>query len=234
MASPEVAVSLGGSLIIPHEAEIRDLYVCSFAVLIKERVDATNQKTAIVTGGGRFTRLYQNALRRQEIYDSRILDKIGIGPTHTNAEFVAAIMNKQGVRTQYLESLHTQIDYTNNAWTTGGNEIGQDSDGGLIDLARRMGITKLINATNVPYVFERTPDNKPDRSRPIKDMTWSEYAELMKGEKQESGQSLPFGIEASHKASEHGLSVIVLDGNNLYNFKLAFEGKPCEGTYIHP
>lgn len=104
----------------------------------------------------------------------------------------------------------------------------------LADLADLLDIKQLINATNVPYVFEKTPGGKPDQSKPIKEMTWQQYFELMKGEKQEPGKSLPFGITASHKISELGLSVTVLNGNDLDNLKRVFEGKDFVGTLIHP
>lgn len=234
MPQPEFAISLGGSLIIPHESEVRDLYVCEFAVLLKERVDAAKQKTAVVTGGGRFTRLYQDALRHQGVTDSYKLDEIGILPTHTNALFVTDLLTEHGVRTQYLHSLTTPLKRDYDAWVTGGTKPGQDTDGVLAELAGMLGINQLINATNVAYVYERNREGKPDFNKPIKELSWNQYFELMKNERQEPGKSLPFGITAARKVSQMGLSVIVLNGNDLDNLNQAFAGKDFVGTTIHP
>lgn len=232
MNHPEFAISLGGSVIAP-DCEPRGKYAFQFAILLKERVKRDRQRTAVVTGGGPYTRAYQNALREAGVTDPKVLDRIGILPTHVNARFVSEILIARGLRTQYLTSAHSHINRDMDVWVTGGTMPGQTTDAVLVQLARRLDIPTLINATNISYIYDITA-GAVDENRPIQDMTWDQYLALLGNREHEPGENVPFGITASHKAQAFGLSVIVLDGNNLKNLQRVFEGKPFKGTVIHP
>jgi uridylate kinase len=117
-------------------------------------------------------------------------------------------------------------------WITGGTTPGQTTDAVLVQLSRRLDIPTLINATNIPYIYD-IASGTVNKNRPIQDMTWDQYLTLLGNREHEPGENVPFGIAASHKAQTLGLSVIVLDGNNLSNLQRVFEGKPFEGTIIH-
>lgn len=228
----EYAISVGGSTIVP-ENEIRTQFVRQFTALIKDRVDSSHQKTAIITGGGGPTRQYQRGLKELGITDPIILDTIGIRPTHINAMLMAYVLNHIGVRTQYLSTLTDMIDKRMDAWTTGGTIPGQTTDAVLVDLSQKLGIPTIINATNTPYIYELT-DNAIDTSKPIKKICWSEYLSLLGNRSHQPGENVPFGITASHKAMDMGISVVILDGNNIENLRNLFERHPFEGTVIHP
>lgn len=228
----EYAISVGGSTIIP-ENEIRTPFVRSFTALIKERVKASHQRTAIITGGGGPTRTYQRGMKELGITDPDILDIVGIRPTHINAMLISHVLNHIGVHSQYLPTLEEPVDKKMDAWVTGGTVPGQTTDAVLIDLSQKLGIQTIINATNTPYIYDVT-DGTVDKTKPIKNLRWTEYLSLLGNRKHQPGENVPFGITASHKAMSLGISVVVLDGNNLGNLKNVFEGRPFEGTLIHP
>lgn len=228
----EYAISVGGSTIIP-ENEIRTQFVRQFTALIKDRVDSAHQQTAIITGGGGPTRTYQRGLRELGITDPDILDTIGIRPTHINAMLLSYVLNHIGVRTQYLPTLTEQVDKNMDAWTTGGTIPGQTTDAVLVDLSQKLGIQTIINATNTPYIYELT-DGVINKSKPVKNIRWAEYLSLLGNRSHQPGENVPFGITASHKAMKLGISVVILDGNNIENLRNVFEGHPFEGTLIHP
>lgn len=229
----EYAISVGGSILIP-EMEVRAPYIRQFTALMKNRVDHDHQRTAIVTGGGGPTRIYQQGLRELGITDPHILDTVGIRPTHDNAVLLTYALNHVGVRTQYLSTLHNPIDRSFDAWVTGGTIPGQTTDAVLVDWSQKLGIQTLINATNKSYVYDVTPEGFLNNTRPIRDLTWKEYFKLLGDRTHQPGESLPFGFTASQKAANLGLTVVILNGNNLENLRYVFEGKPFEGTTIHP
>lgn len=232
MINHEYSISLGGSVIIP-QAEIRTDFIRDFTSLLKQRVDDFHQRTAIITGGGGVTRIYQKALKDLGVTDPTSLDIMGIHPTHDNALLLSFALNRAGVYTQYLSSLDERIQRNADAWVTGGTIPGQTSDAVLVDWANMLGIQTLINATNTPFIYDMI-DGQIDKTHPIQDITWKEYLSLLGNRTHQPGENVPFGITASHKADQLGFSVIILDGNNLGNLQHVFEGKPFNGTRIHP
>lgn len=228
----EFSISVGGSTIVP-EHEVRTPFLRKFSALLKNRVDDFQQRTAIVTGGGGPTRMYQKGLRDLGVTDSFVLDTIGIGPTHLNAMLVSSALNHFGIRSQYVRTLTETIDPTMDAWVTGGTTPGHTSDAVLLDFSRMLGIQTLINATNTKYVYEMN-NGQIDTSRPIEDMTWMQYLDMIGPRGHQPGENLPFGYTASVMANDLGLTVVVLDGNNLDNLNALFEGKEFMGTVIHP
>lgn len=232
--TPEcIALSLGGSLIVRDQVQTE--YLNDFALMMSEHLHESNQRCAIVTGGGSVSRFYQDAMRRHGVEDQLTLDTIGILPTHINAQVVAAALNQHGVPTQYLERIRPpERDAHYLAWTTGGNEPGQTSDGTLVDLAQIIGITKLFNATNVAGVYEFGSDGRPDFTKLIQTMTWKKYLDLMGERGHVSGESLPFGMTAARKCMELGFTVFILSGHDLINMADAFSGNLFIGTRIHP
>jgi uridylate kinase len=225
-------MSVGGSVLVP-EADVRVSYIRQFSALMKQCIQQTHQQTAIITGGGGPTRMYQRGMKEIGITDLNVLDIMGIRPTHDNAVFLAYALNHEGVKAQYISSLSEHIDRTCDAWVTGGTIPGQTSDAVLVDWSNQLGISTLINATNTPYVYEIDRNGRIDTTRPITEMTWDEYIQLMGDRQHKPGENLPFGITASRKSRDLGLSVVILDGNNLDNLLRVFEGKPAKGTVIH-
>lgn len=225
-------ISLGGSLVVPNH-EINVPYVNSFSILLKERISDNDTKAGVITGGGKTCRLYQTALKNFSAPDVA-LDEIGIDTTHLNAKVVYHAFLSLGIKTQYLKSLDNPLDKNMDAWVTGGTVPGQTSDAVMIELSKKTGIPTLINATNIPYIYEINPDKSINKDRPIKDMTWDEYSRLMGGFGHLPGENVPFGSTASQMAKDMGLTVVVLDGANLPNLGAMLSGKPFEGTRIHP
>lgn len=229
----EFAISLGGSLIIP-DWEVRVPYLRMFGALLKDRIDLERQKQAIVTGGGKPSRVYQDALHKLGVTDPERNDTLGIHPTHTNAQLFAYALQASGVNAQYITSIQHEVSPDVDAWITGGTHPGQTTDAVVVEWASILGIQTVINATNTPYVYELAPNGGIDRSRPIKDMTWDEYFRLMPESHHIPGENVPFGITAAHKAETLGITAVVLDGNDLDNLRDVFEQKVFRGTIIHP
>lgn len=234
MRDQDFSVSIGGSLIIP-EHEIRTDYIRLFGVLLRERIDTNRQKTAIVTGGGKPTRIYQYALKEFGVQNPDILDTMGIYATHMNAYLLTHALRVCGVTAQYLQSYEDDADLSCDAWITGGHHPGQTTDAVMVDWASRLNIQTVINATNTPYVYERNPDGTLNRKRPIPEMSWHDYQSMLRGIGHTPGESLPFGFTAMEKAMAQNMTAVVLNGNDLQNLGRVFaQENTFVGTIIHP
>lgn len=234
MRDRDFSVSFGGSLIIP-EHEVRVDYIKLFGVLLRERIDTHRQKTAIVTGGGKPTRVYQYALEQFGVDSPVILDTMGIYATHMNAYLLTHALQASGIAVQYLRSYEDDADHSCDAWITGGHHPGQTTDAVMVDWAARLDIQTVINATNTPYVYERNQDGTLDKNRPIPEMSWQDYQLTLRGIGHTPGENLPFGFTAMEKATAHNITAVVLDGNDLPNLARVFDREDnFIGTVIHP
>jgi predicted uridylate kinase len=230
MSRERCAISLGGSLLVP-EQEVRTEYARMFSVLIDEHTD--KNQFGIVTGGGGVCRTYQNGMRKLGITSPEALDDVGIATTHVNAKTLFYILKEKGVRVQYLLNIYEKANDRSDAWITGGSVVGQTSDAALIDFSQQLHAEKIINATNTSYVYEMD-HGKIDKTRPIKEMSWNDYLSLIGDPGHKPGENLPFGYTASVKARDLGLSVVILNGNELQNIVSVLQEKPFNGTLIRP
>lgn len=228
---PQFAISLGGSLITPG-CEINTPYLREFSSLLIHRIEKTHQISAIVTGGGPLARMYQEALRAFGVTDKRKLDAMGIYPTHENARLLTNILNAHDRHAAYVGSLRARRPDVS-IWVTGGSKPGQTTDAVAVDWARILGYRQVINITNTPFVYKFGPDGiTPDPDKPIYDMTHDAYLALV-GLDHIPGENIPAGRTGILKAKKYGINFIVV-GPDINNLQKTFEGKPFEGTTIHP
>jgi len=228
---PRLAISLGGSVMINKNLSVNMKYLLGFGNILCHRVYETSQQTIIVTGGGRISSMYMDGLKKWEINDPVKLDRMGIGPTHDNAVFLATGLSSCGLRTEYAPTLDYQPEAGYDVLTTGGTKPGQNTDGVLVDWARILGYQQLVNITNTSYIYEMR-DGKPNKSKPILDMTWDDWLSIT-GRAHHPKEKFPFGVVASLKGKEYGMSTAVI-GKSLSNFRAYLVGKPYKGTLIHP
>ena len=86
-----IIMSLGGSMVVPDKIDLK--FIKEFKKLI---LDFTNQghKAAIICGGGKTCRIYQDAARELGCKDNDDLDWIGIRSTNLNAELVRSVFGE--------------------------------------------------------------------------------------------------------------------------------------------
>ena len=84
--------------------------------------------------------------------------------------------------------------------------------------------------TNVDQVYDKDPKKFPD-AKPLVATTWKSYR-VLAGDKWTPGLNLPFDPIASKLADELGVTVKILNGNNLDNLAKALDGKEFKGTTI--
>lgn len=220
-------ISLGGSLVYPNGCDFE--YVNAFSDLIKGKLSEGN--FAVVTGGGKLAREYQDALRIKKgaelTHDES--DIVGIDATRENAKCVLKSFGEIAESEIFLDPRTPNLS-GKQVLVGGGWKPGHSSDGASVELARTLGAKKILNLSNTDYVYTADPRTNPD-AKPIEKMTWKELRDLLPKD-WTPGMHAPFDPIAAGMAEELGLEVIALNGKNLENLANYLDGKEFIGTVI--
>jgi len=227
MENKKIVMSLGGSLIVPDG--IDSSFVKSFVSLIKEYVDK-GYEFVFITGGGKICRDYGEALREITTPTNEELDKLGIAVTRVNAEFMKIAFGNLA-----FNAIITDPDFipetTKPVIVGGGWRPGNSSDLAAVHSAKSLGIKKLINISNIIYVYDKDPKKEPS-AKPIEKIKWIDFMLLFPND-WIPGRNIPFDPIASCEAQNLGLEVVILNGRDIDNLKDYLDNKPFKGTIIN-
>lgn len=224
-------VNLGGSLIVPDEINIS--FLRDFRALILRQITEQEQRFVLITGGGRTARRYAQAAQEVlEDIDNEDKDWLGIHSTRLNAHLIRTIFRdvahpRINTNPHDLEDFHqcTQPVMIAAGWKPG---FSTDYDSAL--LARYLGIKKVINLSNIDYVYDKDPNEHPD-ARKIEEMSWEEYR-AMNTTEWIPGMNAPFDPVAAQFAEKEDLEAVTLKGTNLENLRAYLNGDKFDGTLI--
>jgi len=222
----KIVMSLGGSIIIPDEADVNFLKL--FVSTIKEYV-SKGFNFLIITGGGKTCRKYNDYLRQIVEPSNEDLDWLGISTTRVNAELVRICFRDLAYEKVVLDP--DFIPKTDKPVIVGGGwKPGNSSDLAAVHGAKRIGATKIINLSNIDYVYSEDPRKNPN-AKPIKEVSWSDFREIIPKE-WGPGINSPFDPTAAREAESLGYEVVILNGKNIENLKNYLDGKEFVGTVI--
>lgn len=223
---PWTVISLGGSLIYPLEQDAD--YVEKFVDLIRQKVPGSN--FAIITGGGYLARKYQQALRvKDPTVGNDELDVVGIQATRENAEFVKTFFGDLAETDIFFDPNNLKLS-GKPVLVGGGWKPGRSSDDSAVAVAKTLGAKKLINLSNIDYVYTADPRTNPDATK-IEKSSWADFRKLLP-ETWNPGINAPFDPVAAKVAEAIGLEVAVMNGKNLENLSAYLDGKEFVGTVI--
>ncbi|MBY0539691.1 UMP kinase [Patescibacteria group bacterium] len=224
--SPITVISLGGSMVAPELPN---------GVLVKAFVDQITARTkegrrfVIVVGGGRTARNYYEALKAAGNQKPEDGDWIGIYATHLNAELV---------RLTFGEIAHPDVnkdptkkmDWKTPVLIAGGWVPGRSTDYDAVLLSKMYGATKMVNISNIDYVYTADPKKDPN-AKPIEKISWIQLRAMLPHEWSPS-ISAPFDPIAAKEAEALKISVSIVNGADLENALSAIDGKEFKGTSI--
>ena len=221
-----VIISLGGSLVYPRDRDAD--YVAKFVELIKSKTSANN--FAVITGGGYLARIYQQKLHDGgQTPTNEQLDMVGIDATRENAEYVRSVFGNTAEPEIFQNP--TQVNLSGKSVLVGGGwKPGHSSDGSAVGLAQTLGAKKLINLSNIDYVYTADPRKDPNAVK-IEKSSWADFRKLLP-ETWDPGANVPFDPIAAKMSEELGLEVAVMNGKNLENLSAYLDGKEFVGTVI--
>jgi len=224
--SNKIVISLGGSLIVPDGIDVS--FVKSFVALIKDYV-AQEFSFLIITGGGKICRDYDESLRQITDPSNEDLDWLGISVTRANAEFIRICFGELAFKKIVLDP--DFIPETNRPIIVGGGwKPGNSSDLAAVRCAKSVGAIKIINLSNIDYVYDKDPKTNPD-AKPIDKISWIDFMLLFPND-WVPGRNIPFDPIASCEAETLGQEVVILNGKNIENLKSYLDNNQFVGTVI--
>lgn len=222
----KIVLSLGGSLIVPDG--IQADFLREFRALILDHL--TDYQFVIFTGGGAVARTYMDGARAVMDMTDEQLDWVGIHASRLNAQLVRQLFLEQAAEEVIVDptvplTLDTPV-------TLGaGWKPGWSTDYDAVQVAVTNGIDRVVNLSNIAYVYDKDPNQFSDAKR-IEDIAWADFRTIV-GSEWKPGLNAPFDPIAAKLAEEHGLEVIVADGKNIPNLAAILADQSFEGTRIH-
>ncbi|MFC1662856.1 UMP kinase [Patescibacteria group bacterium] len=226
MKNKTVVLSLGGSLIIPNDIDVT--FLKKFRTLIRDLIKH-GYKFVIICGGGEVNRKYVRAANKLNIRSDKSLDWIGIHSTWLNASLLKEFFGADANSSIIYD--YSRLTIGKKPITIGGGwRPGCSSDYDAVLAASKLKCHKVINCSDIKYVYTADPDKYP-KAKPIKNMQWKEYIKQV-GPYKPRG-SWPFDPTAARYAKKKRIEVIICRGKNLNNLKkIILEKDKFEGTTI--
>ncbi|MFH1823475.1 MAG: UMP kinase [archaeon] len=221
-----IIISLGGSLIIPDQIDID--FLKDFKMLILSHV-VQGKKFVIITGGGKICRRYQEVAKIISDPSYEDLDWIGIASLKLNAELLRVIFSENACK-EVICDLHQKLSFERPIIIGSAYKPGQSTDWDAVVVAKNVGAKKIINLSNVGYVYDSDPKLNPNAKK-IERISWDEYRKLIP-EEWNPGLNSPFDPVASEMAEKEGIEVLFMNGKPVDNLAKCLNSEKFLGTVI--
>ncbi len=223
MTNRTAVISLGGSIIVPDQVD--GSFLKKFREII---LSIPSERFIIICGGGRICRNYQNAARDLATVSNEDLDWIGIAATRLNAELVRSIFENEAHR-KVIHDPDEEIDRDKRIIIGAGFQPGSSTDLRAVQLAKRFGASRVINMSNIDYVYSADPKKDPAAEK-LEKISWPEFRKLV-GDEWDPGLNMPFDPIASKAAEKEGLKVVII-GNDIQNLGRLLRSESFKGSTI--
>ncbi len=221
-----IIVSLGGSLIVPEEIDIE--FLKEFRELILKHTKL-GKKFIIITGGGKTARRYQKAAAEISQLNEEDLDWIGIHGTRLNAHLLRTIF-RDVAHPVRVKNPTKKEKFKEPVLVAAGWKPGCSTDFDAVLLAKTYNAKKLVNLTNIEYVYDKDPKKFKD-AKPVEKISWADFRKIV-GDEWDPGLNMPFDPVASKEAQKLGLEVAIMKGSDLKNFEAYINNEKFKGTVI--
>jgi len=221
-------MSVGGSLIVPDQIDT------DFLRSLKDFIDketANGRRFVIIAGGGKTARRYQDAASRVSELTSDDLDWMGIHATRLNGHLLRTIFRDTAYR-QMIKNPDDILDVPKKEKVViaAGYRPGSSTDLRAIQIAERVGAKKVINLSNIDYVYTDDPRTNPEAKK-IEAINWADFRALIPSE-WDPGMSTPFDPIAAKEADEKGIEVAIINGDKPEALANYLNGEDFVGTKI--
>lgn len=220
-----IVVSVGGSLIVPDEIDSN--FLARFRSLIRAKV-AEGFSFYIIAGGGRTARRYQDAAEgvRGDL-SAEDIDWLGIHATRINGHLLRTLFQEEA-QPRLVKNPTRHVSTKHPVIVGAGWRPGNSSDYCAVQAAKKLGAKRLVNLSNIDYVYDKDPKKFPDATK-IESISWPEFRKLIP-EEWDPGLSSPFDPVAAREAEALKLEVAVM--KQLDEFEKYLNGEAFQGTVI--
>lgn len=224
-----IVVSLGGSILFPGEVNVAYIKKLREFLITQTKRD---KKFMLIVGGGVLAREYQKAASEVVPLTDSERDWVGVRATHLNAYFLKTVLGDMGVYPEILTNPEKSIKKSDlkkySIFVGAGWKPGWSTDYVTFRLANAIGVSNVVLATNIPYLYDKDLNIYKD-AKPIKETTWNDYKKLIGG-KWSPGMKAPVDPVASQFAQKNKMTSVLLLGTNLKNLEAYLEGRKFKGT----
>lgn len=222
-----LAISIGGSIILPEENE--KVYLTGLAKLLISK--SKRNKLYIVVGGGKLSRTYIKLARDLGV-DEAFLDDIGIAATRLNARILIAALKGHAYPKPAKDFDEAEIAGRSHPIVVmGGTHPGHTTDAVAAMLGERVGADRFINATSVDGVYSEDPKKNP-KAKKFKRLTPQKLLDITINSDKGAGPHVVIDPLAARIIMRSGIPTFVVDGSNLDSLSQAIAGKAGAGTII--
>lgn len=225
-----VVISVGGSLIVPDAIDTH--FLSSLRDFIETQTTSNGRRFILIAGGGKTARRYADAAKEVAPLENEDLDWLGIHATRLNAHLVRTVFRDLAhpvIITNPDEVL--DIPATAKLIIAAGYRPGSSTDLRAVQIAERVGATRVINLSNIDYVYTADPRTDDSATR-LEDVSWADFRNLIPSE-WDPGLNSPFDPVAAKEAELKHIEVAAINGAKLLSLQNYLEGKPFTGTRIH-
>lgn len=226
MPKETIVISVGGSLIVPNDIDRK--FLKKFKSLIEKQVKK-GRRFVIVSGGGKTARHYQEAADDVGKLTPDDIDWIGIHSCRLNAHLLRTIF-REIARPVIIKDPNHPVRDTHPVIIGTGWKPGRSSDYVAVRIAKTLGAHKLINLTNIDYVYDKDP-RKYKSAKPLKEVSWHEFRKVIP-KKWDPGIHTPFDPVAAKESERMRLEVAIINGLKLERLEQYLNGKAIPATII--
>lgn len=227
--SETIVMSVGGSLIVPNQ--IDTAFLANLKTFVDEQTTSHGRRFIIIAGGGRTARNYQEAAAAVSDLAAEDLDWMGIHATRLNGHLLRTIFRHTAHRVMITnpdEILDVPKD--EKVVIAAGYRPGSSTDLRAVQIAEKIGATKVINLSNIDYVYTTDPRIEPSATK-IETISWSNFRALIPAD-WDPGLSSPFDPIAAKVAQRDNIEVAIINGTRLDEVVKYLEGEAFVGTKI--
>lgn len=222
-----IVLSLGGSLLTGVFSS--DNFI-RYAEVIKAISDK-GHKLIVVVGGGKIARDY---IDLADGFNASDFDKdyVAIKLTWANAALFSSALGDYAetkINISY-DDIAEQFNSTDKVVVCGGIAPGQSTDGVSSKLARAIGADMVINATNVPGVYDSDPRENISAKK-FDNLTFDEFRKIISKNEQAPGKYGLFDLAGIDILQDENIDLVVIDATNPREILQTVNGEQ-KGTLI--
>ncbi len=227
MVKKVIVLSLGGSLIVPNEVNIK--YLKKFKEVIEKH--KRKYKFIIVCGGGNVARKYITALASIGA-PTKFQGFSGISATRMNARFISYFFGQDQERgmPHTIAELKKYVKKYDLVFC-GGLEYRtkQTSDSTAAEIAQNMK-AEFVNLTNVDGLYDKNP-SKFKNAKFIPEISWSAFDKMANKLKFHPGQHFVLDQTASGMIKKSKTTTYII-GEDIKQLEALLNNKKFKGTKI--
>ncbi|MFH0850473.1 MAG: UMP kinase [Candidatus Bathyarchaeota archaeon] len=223
----KATISLGGSLLTGDKNDttltLTPEPYRTYATVLRQ-LHGLGHQLMVVCGGGKPARHYIQVAKNLDASRS-IQDMLGVKATHINALLLTAALGDAADQTRvYTRATELRYRQTGKIWVGGGYRPKSSTDYRAVLLARALGSDTVINATDVPGIYDSNPRTNPG-ARKLDMVTHAQLERIIKkSTRQAPGEYGLFDLKAVKLAARINMPLIFIDGRDPEELRRAVEG----------